>query len=80
MLRIFVNTNFHESAILRYFASTYRLFSVFRGYLFSRIGLLQTFREDLIRKKINNVEKKRKRSQNVHKTSFAPRGCDVIMI
>ena len=23
MLRIFVNTNFHESAILRYFASTY---------------------------------------------------------
>ena len=46
MLRIFVNTNFHESVILRYFASTYICESIV--FSFSRIGLTQTFREDLI--------------------------------
>ena len=46
MLRIFVNTNYWD--ILRVLIFANRLFSVFRGYLFSRIGLPQTFREDLI--------------------------------
>ena len=33
MLRIFVNTNFHESAILRYFASTYICKSIIFSFL-----------------------------------------------
>ena len=48
MLRIFVNTNFHESAIeifCEYLHLRIDLFLVFRGYLFSRIGLPQNSRK-----------------------------------
>ena len=52
MLRIFVNipifTNQPYWDILRVLIFANRLFSVFRGYLFWRIRLPQTFREDLI--------------------------------
>ena len=51
MLRIFVNTNLPNQPywdISPVLIFENRLFSVFCGYLFSRIGLPQTFREDLI--------------------------------